>query len=201
MHPRGHCHVQRRTGKHKPSQDANAAAGQQYGQSQGQAAFGNTAQGQGFAQGQSNAGLFNQGSQANFQNQAYNQQLPINEFTALMGNNQVQGPAAAQLSSTGVAPTDVLGAYGLQQQQLNSNYQAQNANYQSGLNGLFNLGGSALMAFSDVRLKEDIHPVGEYHGHNVYDFQSGSVGAQWPDRCGWNARTLHLRRATWRARL
>ena len=105
---------------------ANTAAAQQYAQNQGAASFGNTA------------------AQQGFQNQAYAQQTPINEFDALMSSGQVQAPQAASLSQTGVSPTDVLGAYGLQQQALQSNYKAQLQNYQSGLGGLFNLGSSII---------------------------------------------------------
>lgn len=157
----------------------NAAAGQQYGQNQGQAAFQNTAQQQQYGQDLSSAQFANQTAQQNFQNQAYAQQQPINEFTALMGNGQVQMPGGYNGSQTSVAPTDVTGAYALQQQQLNSNYQSQMANYQSGLSGLFSLGSAGMMAFSDVRLKRDILKLWTRpDGINVYRFRY--VGApQW----------------------
>lgn len=93
------------------------------------------------------AQLQNQSAQQAFQNQAYAQQLPINEFDALMSSGQVAAPSAAQISPTAVAPTDVTGAYALQQQALQNAYQSQMANYQSGLGGLFNLGSAALGLF------------------------------------------------------
>ncbi len=67
------------------------------------------AQEQPFGQAQQRAQFANQAQQQNFQNQSYAQQLPINEFTALMSTGQVTPPAPAQLSSTAVSPTDVLG--------------------------------------------------------------------------------------------
>lgn len=126
----------------------------------------NTLFGQQLNQGQFN----NQALQQGFQNQNYSQQLPINEFNALMSSGQVQGPSAGQFAQTGVAPTDVTGAYALSQQAAQANYQSQMQQYQSGLGGLFNLGSSAMLAFSDERLKEDIEPVGEWQGFPLYDY-------------------------------
>ena len=141
---------------------ANSAAAQQYAQDQGQAAFsnaaqaqqnsqnaaqatfGNTALGQQFSQNPAQQQAYNTGQQANFQNTAYAQQLPINEFDALMSSGQTSMPSAANLSSTSVAPTDVLGAYALNSQVAQSNYASQMQQYQSGLGGLFNLGSAAL---------------------------------------------------------
>ena len=61
-----------------------------------------------------------------------------------MSSGQVAMPSPAQLSPAAVAPADVTGAYSLQQAALQNAYQAQMQNYQSGLGGLFNLGGAAL---------------------------------------------------------
>ena len=119
---------------------ANAAQGQANSQNQAQAGFYNTAQQQAFGQSQSNAQLWNAAAQQAFQNQTYAQQLPINELDALMSSGQVALPQTGQFASTSVAPTDVTGAYALQQQALQADYAAQMQNYQSGLGGLFNLG-------------------------------------------------------------
>lgn len=126
------------------SQFANTAQQQQNAQNQAQAGFGNTAQQQTSSQAAANAALYNQAADQGFQNTAYSQQQPINELDALLSSGQVQSPTAAQFSQTAVAPTDVTGAYALQQQQLNNNYQAQVANQNAGLSGLFNLGSAAL---------------------------------------------------------
>ncbi|HLI66328.1 MAG TPA: hypothetical protein VKU90_08170 [Caulobacteraceae bacterium] len=122
---------------------ANNAAAQQFAQNQGQAGFANTAQGQAFAQGQQNAGLYNAAAQQQFASQLQAQEAPINEFTALQANGQVQAPQSTP-AQTSVAPTNVLGAYQLQQDALQANYAAQMQNYQSGLGGLFNLGRAAI---------------------------------------------------------
>lgn len=126
------------------SQFANTAQQQQDSQNAAQAGFGNTAQQQAYGQAQTNASLYNTAAQQGFQNTAYSQQQPINELDALLSSGQVQSPTAGQFGQTAVAPTDVTGAYALQQQQLNNNYQAQVANQNAGLSGLFNLGSAAL---------------------------------------------------------
>lgn len=105
---------------------ANTAAAQQYAQSQGQASFGNQAEGQ----------LFNQ--------QAAAQSQPINEFAALLGSGQVQSPQGTGFSQTNVAPTDVTGAYALNAQQQQANYQVALQQQQSTLGGLFGLGSAAM---------------------------------------------------------
>ena len=125
------------------AQFANTAAGQQFSQNQAQAGFGDTAQQQAFNQGLSNAGLYNSAAAQNFQNQAYAQELPINEFNSLMASGQVQAPSSNP-AQTAVAPTDVTGAYALQQQAEQADYAAQLQSYNSGLGGLFNLGTAAL---------------------------------------------------------
>lgn len=124
----------------------NAEQNTLFGQQLNQGEFANTAQGQQFSQGLQNANLNNSAQQSDFSNKAYAQQLPINEFDALMSSGQVGMPTAGNFAQTAIAPTDVTGAYGLQAQQQQQQYQAQMQNYQSGLGGLFNLG-SAAMAF------------------------------------------------------
>ncbi len=99
---------------------------------------------------------------------------PINEISALMSGSQVSQPNFGQTPQTGVAPTDVTGAYGLAQNAMNANYQAQNQNYQGMMGGLFGLGKAALggWGMSDRRVKEDIKKVGELDdGTNLYRFK------------------------------
>ena len=139
-------------------QFANAAQAQQYGENQGQAQFANAAQaqansqnaaaaafqnqalGQGWQEQYQNAQLANSAAQQQFQNQAYANQLPINDFNALMSSSQVGLPPSAPAQNTPVQPANVLGAYGLQQSALQNDYDAQMQNYQSGLGGLLSLG-------------------------------------------------------------
>jgi len=94
---------------------------------------------------------------ANFtrgKNDAYNQA----NFSAISGGeaarsgrvSDLQGlfslAPQAQYAPVGVAPTDVTGAYGLNAQMQNNAYNAQAANYQSSLGGLYALGSAALGA-------------------------------------------------------
>jgi hypothetical protein len=170
-------------------QFANQAAAQQYAQNQGQAAFANqatnqdyqnklaeyqfnnAAMAQGFNEGLQGAQFQNQALGQQFQQGAYAQSLPINEFSALLGSGQVTMPQGVQYSPVNVAPTDVLGAYALNQQQRNANYQAQMGQYGGLLGGLFNLGSSAIMA-SDRRLKRDIVLLGHLpDGLGIYAYR------------------------------
>lgn len=72
------------------------------------------------------------------------------------GYNNLQGlyglaaAATPQYNPVGVAGTDVTGAYGLNAQMQQNAYNAQMANYQSGMNGLFSLGSAALTAWNPL---------------------------------------------------
>ncbi len=96
---------------------------------------------------------------------------PINEIIGLASGSQVTMPQFGATPQTGVGGTDVAG---ITQGAHNANmaaYGQQMAQYNSGIGGLFGLGGNALMAagnaggfgalFSDERLKTDIEPTGE----------------------------------------
>lgn len=98
--------------------------------------------------------------------QAYNEQrdqytLPINTIGALLSGSQVQSPTSsfAQTPQTGVGGVDYTGL-------VNQKYQADLANYQAGMGGLFGLGSSLIGAipWSDRRLKRDIRRVGQTDG-------------------------------------
>lgn len=86
---------------------------------------------------------------------------PLNELIGLASGTQIQTPQYASTPQTALAGTDVAGitqqAYA---NQMNAYNQQQGQN-NSLLGGLFGLGSSALMAFSDERLKEDITPTGK----------------------------------------
>jgi hypothetical protein len=70
---------------------------------------------------------------------------PINEITALMAGSQVSNPSANNVTTptAGIAPTDFIGAQQQSLNQQNVGYQAQVANNQAMMNGLFGLGGAA----------------------------------------------------------
>lgn len=99
---------------------------------------------------------------------------PLNEMTALLSGSQVSNPA--QMSSptpqTNVAGVDYTGL-------VKDKYQAELAQSQAGLGGLFGLAGSAmkLLPFSDIRLKTDISRVGTLdNGLPVYSYRYKSGG-------------------------
>ena len=80
-------------------------------------------------------------------------------------------PGGVQYSPVNVQPTDVLGAYALNQQQRQANYQSQMGMFNGLMGGLFGLGSSAIMA-SDRRLKRDIVKLGELpDGLGVYAYR------------------------------
>lgn len=139
---------------------ANAAQAQQYAQNQGLADFFNTTQQQGFNQGVTNAGLANAGRQQQISEANYLRNLPIQDIAALMsgqsGNAGLQKPGFEDVSQVNMAPIDYTGM-------VNNNYNAQMDQYKqkqaarsSALGGLFGLGGAALSAFSDRRLKANL---------------------------------------------
>lgn len=161
-----------------------------YGQQLQSGEFANSAQGQAFNQALGDAQLNNATQQTAGQENAYAQQLPINEFDALMSSGQVALPQAGQYTASQAAPTDVLGAYSLAGQQAQNAYQTQMAGYDSTLGGLFNLGASALK-YSDRRLKRGLRRIGRHAlGVGVYAFRYLWDGPEAPERIGVMAQEL-----------
>ena len=117
---------------------------------------------------------FNTGLAANqqgFNQLAYQRNEPINTLNAVRSGAQVQSPSfvnSAQQANT--AGADLLGAtqMGYNAQLGASN--AQNAANNQMTQGLFSLGGAALM--SDIRTKENIEPIGiANNGLTVYKYE------------------------------
>lgn len=101
-------------------------------------------------------------------------ELPLNEAVALMGGSGgVQMPQFANLPQTGMANTDVIGAYNLANQVGMNNVNAKNAASSSLTGALGGLGGSALMALalSDKRAKRDIRRIGTVRGIGLYTWR------------------------------
>ena len=118
--------------------------------------------------------------------QEYNAQrnAPLNEYSALTSGQQIQNPSFQGSQAGNAMAGDIQGAtqnaYQNAMGLYNSKVGAQNSTQSS----LFGLGGSLLGAaggaggfaplfagmFSDRRLKENIKPLGEENGHNVYEF-------------------------------
>jgi hypothetical protein len=118
-------------------------------------------------------GVGQQARQSALQEQAYLRNEPLNTLSAVRTGAQVQGPQfvnSAQQATT--AGPDILGAAGMQYNAQMGDFNAKQA-AQANLNqGLMGLGGAGIMAFSDVRLKENIKPVGVMdNGLTLYSFE------------------------------
>jgi hypothetical protein len=117
--------------------------------------FGNTAQQQALAQAISG------------------RQMPLNEITALMSGSQIQNPQFGAYQGANVQAAPIANATA-QQGAFNQNVynqQVGSANAQNA--GLFNLGGSAMMAYalSDRRLKSNIKRIGTHKlGIGIYEY-------------------------------
>lgn len=116
-------------------------------------------------------GVGQQARQSALQEQAYLRNEPLNTLSAVRTGAQVQGPTfvnpAMQANTAGA---DILGAtqMGYNAQLAASN--AQNAANNAMTQGLFSLGGAALM--SDIRTKENIKAVGWLpNGLPVYEYE------------------------------
>jgi hypothetical protein len=116
-------------------------------------------------------GVGQQARQSALQEQAYLRNEPLNTLSAVRTGAQVQGPTfvnPAQQANT--AGADILGAT-----QMGYNAQMGAANAQNAANnqmtqGLFSLGGAALM--SDIRTKENIEPIGiANNGLTIYKYE------------------------------
>ena len=116
-------------------------------------------------------GVGQQARQQGLQEQAYLRNEPLNTLNAVRTGSQVQGPTfvnpAMQANTAGA---DILGAtqmgYNAQMGAANAQNAANNAMTQ----GLFSLGGAALM--SDIRTKENIQPIGiASNGLTVYSYE------------------------------
>ena len=122
-------------------------------------------------------GVGQQARQSALQEQAYLRNEPLNTLNAVRSGAQVQGPSfvnSAQQANT--AGPDILGAT---QMGYNANLaasNAQNAANNQMTQGLFSLGGAALMSpvgtFSDIRTKENIEVIGvAENGLTVYKYE------------------------------
>lgn len=120
---------------------------------------GQAEQGQLYNQGLQGGQFTNTAQQQDFQQQAYQQQLPIDELSSLLGLGQVQSPSGINYTPTGSASTDVIGAQGLQSSASAKQAQIAQQGLSSLTGGLFSLGSAAITA-SDRRLKTDIRRVG-----------------------------------------
>lgn len=102
-------------------------------------------------------------------------QIPLNELAAMLSGSQVQSPQFMNTGGYQVAPADIMGATYANYNGALNNYnmqQQQNASNMQGLFGLLGAGAQAYaynpMAWSDRRLKRDIVRIGERNGLPLY---------------------------------
>jgi hypothetical protein len=110
-------------------------------------------------------------NQQGFNQLAYQRNEPINTLNAVRSGAQVQGPTfvnpAMQANTAG---PDLLGAAQMGYNAQMGAANAQNASNNAMTQGLFSLGGAALM--SDIRTKENIEPIGvAKNGLTVYKYE------------------------------
>ena len=118
-------------------------------------------------------GVGQQARQSALQEQAYLRNEPLNTLSAVRTGSQVSGPQfvnSAQQATT--AGPDLLGAAQNTYNAQMGAYNAQQAAQNSFNSGLMNLAGAGMMAFSDVRLKQNIEPVGVLaNGLTLYSYE------------------------------
>jgi len=118
-------------------------------------------------------GVGQQARQSALQEQAYLRNEPLNTLSAVRTGSQVTGPQfvnSAQQATT--AGPDLLGAAQMTNNAQMGAYNAQQAGQNSMTSGLMNLAGAGMMAFSDIRLKQNIEPVGVLaNGLTLYSYE------------------------------
>ena len=98
-------------------------------------------------------------------------QLPLNEITALMSGSQIQNPQFGAYSGATVQPAPTFAATQAQGAFDANAYNQQVATQNANTAGLYSLGGSALKAFSDRRLKSNIVKIGTHPiGIGIYEY-------------------------------
>jgi hypothetical protein len=117
------------------------------------------------------AGL--QARQQGFNELAYRRNEPLNVLSALRTGSQVTAPSYVNSSQQATtAGADLLGAAGMQYNAQMGDFNAQQAAQQNFNQGLMGLGGAGIMKYSDIRMKENIIPMGYLpNGLSVYEFE------------------------------
>jgi hypothetical protein len=118
-------------------------------------------------------GVGQQARQQALQEQAYLRNEPLNTLSAVRTGAQVQGPQfvnSAQQANT--AGADILGAQQMQYNAQMGDFNQKQAAQQNFNQGLMGLGGAGIMAFSDIRTKENIKQVHWLpNGLPVYEYE------------------------------
>lgn len=122
---------------------------------------------------QSQAGFNNQARQQSIQEQAYLRSLPMNEINALRTGSQVTGPQFGSYYTGGSAGAAPIFDAGMAQAKWDQNlYDQQMGSWNNLVGAGAKLGGTAMMAFSDARLKSNIKRLGSFpNGLNWYSYE------------------------------
>ena len=114
-----------------------------------------------------------QARQQQFGELAYRRNEPLNVLSALRTGSQVTAPSYVNSSQQATtAGADLLGAAGMQYNAQMGDFNAQQAAQQNFNQGLMGLGGAGIMAFSDIRMKENIKQIHWLpNGLPVYEFE------------------------------
>lgn len=110
---------------------------------------------------------------------------PLNEYIGLTSGTQIQNPSFSSGGNSGIAPVDYAGLVNQNYQNQMGQYNSKVASNNSTQSSLMSLGGSLLgttagsgiagsagwlAMLSDERAKENIIPIGQENGHNIYEF-------------------------------
>ena len=93
---------------------------------------------------------------------------PINEITSLLGGSQLAGPSFINTPGSQIASTDYAGIMNANFQNQMSAYNAESANRNAVIGGIFGAAGQAARgwAASDERVKDDVVPIGSVYSAN-----------------------------------
>jgi hypothetical protein len=111
-------------------------------------------------------------------------QMPLNEITALMSGSQIQNPQFGAYSGSTVQAAPVFAGAQAQGQAAQNLYNQQVASQNANTAGMYSLGGAAVTAFSDARLKSNIVKVGNHplgigiYEYDIFDRRERGVMAQ-----------------------
>lgn len=120
-------------------------------------------------------GLESAARNQNINEMVQQRQIPLNELAAMLTGSQVQTPNFVNTSQYQVNPADIMGAQYANYQGAQNAYNAQTGARSANNQGLYGLLGTGLMsaayAWSDRRLKTNIHKLAKLpNGLNLYRF-------------------------------
>lgn len=120
-----------------------------------------------------------------FSEQAYQRNEPINTLNAVRSGSQVTNPNSFYVNAPQQATTagaDLLSAAGMTGNANIAQANAENAQRNAMMQGLFNLGSAGVSKYSDIRTKENIKAIGFLpSGLTVYEFE---YKPEWKDIAG-----------------